>query len=223
MNKHPREFQIRQGANLPHWRLDGAIYAVTFRLADSLPAEVLDQWRREREHIVDRAADLGRTISEHESERLAELHSDRIEQWLDQGSGSCMLREARFALLVRDAMLHFDGQRYDLHAWCIMPNHVHAVLRTREGVDLSSVLHSWKSFTGTRIRLALGGMGAVWQKESYDHVVRGEADWRAQVRYVAENPARAGLVGWPWVWRCGERVPLASWGSKDTAAEGGAT
>jgi REP element-mobilizing transposase RayT len=223
MNEHPRKFQIRQGANLPHWRLDGAIYAVTFRLEDSIPAEVLNQWRREREHISTRAEEAGRLLTEHENERLAELHCDRVEQWLDRGCGSCVLREERFALLVRDSMMYFDGQRYDLHAWCIMPNHVHSVLRTRESFDLSSVLHSWKGFTGTQIRRGLGGAGAIWQKESYDHVIRDAADWAAQVRYVAENPERAGLVGWPWVWRCGERVPPPSWGREDTAREGGAT
>ncbi len=193
----------RQGANLPHWRKDRATYAVTFRLADSLPAEVLQQWRGEREEIVERAKAMGRPMSEHELKRLGELHAERVEQWLDLGHGSCALRDPRIAELVRGALLHFHGTRYDLLAWCIMPNHVHAVARTFPGRDLSMILLSWKGFTGKKARELLDsrGAGEFWQKESYDHMVRDEEDLARQIHYVLGNPGAAGLADWPWVGR----------------------
>jgi len=192
---------IRQGANLPHWRRDGATYSVTFRLADSLPQAVLVRWKAEREHTVRRAKQMGRPLTDDELIRLAELHSERVENWLDQGHGSCILRDGRIAQLVRDAMMHFDSERYDLLAWCIMPNHVHAVLHTYAGHDLSMVMLAWKGFTGKKVRELLGtvGEGEFWQKEPYDHLVRDDQDLAHHIQYVKQNPVAAGLVNWPWV------------------------
>jgi len=191
----------RQGANLPHWRVDGGTYAVTFRLADSLPAKVLDQWRCERAEIVQRAESMGRSLTDFETKRLDELHGERIEKWLDQGYGSCALRDPRIARLVADAIRCFDGQRYDLLAWCVMPNHAHAVLRTFPGRDVSKILQSWKGYTGKRAREILNtrGQGEFWQKEPYDHLIRDRTDLARQVRYVLGNPTAAGLIDWPWV------------------------
>jgi len=191
----------RMGASLPHWRRDAATYAVTFRLADSLPQAVLVQWKLEREHIIARAEQMERPLTTFEIQRLDTLYSERVEQWLDKGHGSCILRDERFARLVRDAMLFFDGQRYDLLAWCVMPNHVHSVLRTYSGHDLSMILLSWKGFTCKKANVMLGaaGGGTFWQKEPYDHLIRDEADLARQIKYVLKNPTAAGLVDWPWV------------------------
>ena len=208
---------IRHGANLPHWRRDGATYAVTFRLADSLPQDVLQRWKAEREYTVRRAEQMGRPLSEIELCRLNELHSERVEKWLDQGHGSCILRDGRVARLVRDAMMHFNGERYDLLAWCVMPNHVHAVLRTYPGRDLSKILLSWKGFTGKKARETLGtvGDGDFWQKEPYDHLVRDEQDLSHHIAYVLQNPLAAGLIDWPWVGR--NTAPPASVSQSNTS------
>jgi REP element-mobilizing transposase RayT len=197
---HQGRLEIRHGANLPHWRRDGATYAVNFRLADSLPAEVLERWRIERDHIIANAQSLARNPSPHELRRLRELHSERVEAWLDSGYGSCILREDRFAQLVRDAILHFDGDRYAIYAWCVMPNHAHAVLRVNPDVDVSRVVGSWKGFAGKRIREMLDtrGEGEIWQKEPYDHLIRDAEDLHNQIRYVLNNPVKAGLRDWPW-------------------------
>lgn len=193
----------RRGANLPHWTREDAAYAVTFRLADSLPAAVLVQWEAERDDIVRRAAAMDRPLSVHERERLHVLHSERVERWLDQGHGSCSLRDPAVAQLVCDALKFFDGQRHDNHAWCIMPNHVHWVLRPRPGFELARILQSVKGFTGKRANELLGkpGGGEFWQAESYDHLIRDGEDLLRQIAYVVRNPAAAGMVDWPWVWR----------------------
>lgn len=191
----------RRGANLPHWRRDGGTYAVTFRLADSLPQEVLSQWKKEREQIITRAELMNRPLTHIELQRLDDLHSQRVEDWLNKGYGSCMLQDARIATIVRDAMLHFDGERYDLLAWCVMPNHVHAVVRTYPGQELSMILLSWKGFSGKKAREILGsvGQGEFWQKEPYDHLIRDAQDLTKQIAYVLGNPQAAGLKDWPWL------------------------
>jgi len=195
----PLPIQKRYGANLPHWTREGGIYAVTFRLGDSLPAGVLEQYVSEREEIVRRANAMQRPLAVYELGRLRELHSDRIEQFLDQGQGECIFRSHQCARIARDAIVHFDGERYVLFAWCIMPNHVHAVLRPRCEHSLSSVLHSWKSFSSKAIGKLLNREGTLWQEESYDHLVRDVQDFAHAVRYVVENPLNAGLRNWPWV------------------------
>ncbi|MEW6380496.1 MAG: transposase [bacterium] len=189
----------RQGAYLPHWTQEGATYAVTFRLFDSLPATVLKEWLFERENIVKTAAQSGRTLSDSERHRLASLHSQKIEAWLDRGQGCCCLRDERVAAIVENALRHFDGQRYYLIAWCIMPNHVHVVLTPTQGHDLPAILHSWKSYTSKEINRLLGRSGELWQSEYYDHLIRDEKDFYKQVEYVLQNPDGAGLSNWRWV------------------------
>jgi REP element-mobilizing transposase RayT len=190
----------RQGAYLPHWTREGAIYAVTFRLADSLPRSVLDAWLSERRDIVRTAEQMGRPLSEHEQQRLQSLHSERVEAYLDAGHGECWLRQPAIAELVANALLHFDGQRYEMHAWCIMPNHVHLILQPLLTHTLQALMHSWKSFTSKAANRVLGRAGEFWQTEYYDHLIRGEDDYAHALRYLMGNPIVAGLSDWPWIW-----------------------
>ncbi|HNQ24517.1 MAG TPA: transposase [Phycisphaerae bacterium] len=195
---NPREVSVRYSAYLPHWEQEGATYAVTFRLADSLPREVLEGWLRERQAIVRRAEAAGRCLTATEQRRLRELHSERVEKYLDTGRGACALKDERAARIVRDALLHFDGERYDVIVWCVMPNHVHVVVRPRPGHELSSILHSWKSFTSNEVNKVLGLQSALWQPDSFDHLIRDTEDLERSVQYVLDNPGAAGLSNWPW-------------------------
>ena len=88
-----------------------------------------------------------------------------------------------------------------------MPNHVHLVfmpLEKAEGVfySLAEILQSLKRYTARQSNLILGRLGAFWQDESYDHIVRDEAELERIVRYVLNNPVKAGLVDdwtqWKW-------------------------
>jgi tRNA threonylcarbamoyl adenosine modification protein (Sua5/YciO/YrdC/YwlC family) len=194
-----KEIQVRRGTYLPHWTQEGATYAVTFRLADALPANVVADWEAERREIVVRACPETCELSEVEERRLADLFSQRVESYLDAGHGKCWLRDKRVAKMVRETLLHFQGERYDLVAWCIMPNHVHAIVRPAIGHTLSDILHTWKSFTAQRANLLLHRQGKFWQPESYDHLIRTDQDLRNQVRYLVENPAKAGLRSWQWM------------------------
>lgn len=189
----------RRGAYLPHWTADGATYSVTFRLADALPAGVLEGLRRERAEVIAKASAMGRALAVMEPARLDVLHSERVEGYLDSWSGACFMREPRIATLVEGVLRHFDRERYDLFAWCVMPNHVIAVVRPLAGFGLSGIMHTWKSYSAGEVNRLLGRTGAFWQRESYDHLVRDEQEFTHAVRYVLENPERAGLKGWRWV------------------------
>lgn len=188
---------------LPHWTQDGATYAVTFRLADSLPQAVLKRYRYERDNLQAQLdslpADDATGRKEALRKQLAEIQNTVIDPELDRGYGACLFKNGAFAQLVADAMAHFDRKRYELLAWCVMPNHVHAVLKLSQGERLDTVMHSWKSFTAHEINRLSGEAGTIWQKESYDHLVRDGEDLRNQVAYVLDNPGKAGLSGWKWV------------------------
>lgn len=190
----------RRGTYLPHWTREGSAYAVTFRLADSLPRPVLEAWVFERRNIIRTAEQVGRPLSEQEEQRLQKLHSERVEAYLDAGHGHCWLRQPAVAQIVADAMRHFDSQRYTLHAWCIMPNHVHTIVEPLPGHELPGILHSWKSFTAKAANRILSKTGEFWQTEYYDHLIRDEGDYAHALRYLLENPVVAGLRDWPWVW-----------------------
>ncbi len=108
------------------------------------------------------------------------------------------MREDRNAKVVANALAFFDSTRYRLHAWCVMPNHVHVVIEPMGKYDLSKILHSWKSYTANEINRLAGVRGQVWETEYYDHLIRDESDLQAQIAYVLANPRKAGLSGWKW-------------------------
>ena len=192
---------IRNRGHLPHWEVERSTYFVTFRLADSLPNEVLQKLRFDREDIPSTAAQKGRNISESEQHRLLELQTDRIEQSLDAGAGACWLRKETIAALVANSLRQFDGTRHRLFAWAIMPNHVHVVFQTLGEFALPGVLHSWKSFSAKEGNKPLHRSGEFWQREYYDRLVRDEVEFFRLVQYVVDNPKRAGLRNWLWVWQ----------------------
>ncbi len=187
---------IRSRGRLPHWEARGSAYFITFRLADSLPAHVLDAYLFEREDIVRTAKTSGRELTLHELQRLDELHEERIEAYLDAGNGSCWLSDALIAGIVKENLLHFGGTKYCLIAWCIMPNHVHAVVRPLQGHGLTDIV---QSYTAKKANELLRRTGAFWQREYYDHLVRDQDDYERVVHYTFDNPRKAGLTNWPWV------------------------
>jgi len=153
---------------------------------------------RERLNIVKTAEQLGRELSEDEQRRLNDLYSKKIESFLDAGHGACYLKKPEIAELVKNALQHFDGERYRLHAWCIMPNHVHVIVETQPGCALEKITHSWKSFTSNKANELLQRSGAFWQHESYDHIIRTEKEYHSQVEYVWRNPDKAGIMALRW-------------------------
>jgi len=198
MNEHLLH-GFHQRGYLPHLKHEGASYFVTFRLADSLPREVLDQLEIEVSAL---RFPTSFSPAEIDAEKNRERRR-RIEVFLDQGSGSCCLRIPEIGRLVADALRHFDGERYALEAWVVMPNHVHVLLQPAAVRTLGEIVKSWKQFTSTRAKRLLAlPPGRFWQPETYDHWVRDDADRVRIVRYIHNNPVKADLCAvaedWPW-------------------------
>ncbi len=176
--------------NLPHWQQGGRTYFVTFRLADSLPQDKLRQIRAER------AAWLKHHPEPHSPAVRAEhtrLFTDRLLEWLDAGLGACRLRQPPISGIVETTLRHFDGSRYALDDYVVMPNHVHALLTPLGGHDLAGILKSWKTFIAKAVNETLGRKGAVWQSEFFDHIVRSSIQLTKFRDYIRSNPAAANL------------------------------
>ena len=171
----------RSRGYLPHFDAPGVRQMITYRLADAMPASRRHEW----EALI--------TI---EDERVKRI---KIESYLDAGHGECYLRQPEIAALVQENLLHFDGTRYRLLTWVVMPNQVHALIETSQ-TPLAEILHGWKSYTGKAANRLLERVGDFWQVEYFDRYIRDEDHFRKAVRYIENNPVKARLVELPEEW-----------------------
>jgi len=223
---HPHAYGWHSRGYLPHFDAPDAIQHITYRLADSLPIEVLAKFDKEMRVHTDDQRDVERRR--------------RIEAFLDAGHGSCVLKHPDAARCVVETWLRFDVERYRLLAFVVMPNHCHVLIERIDGFPLWKIVNSWKSYTArwinghilggvglqaalgrggpsdraalehdgpiTRAALGRGGpRGAprqLWQREYWDRYIRDERHFQSARAYIENNPVSAGLVkiptGWPW-------------------------
>ena len=164
---------------LPHLDAGEIVQMVTFRLADSFPHQMLALWADELAHLP--------------RDEVTTEQYRRIERYIDRGAGEAWLRDERIASLVQDALLYFDGERYHLHAWVVMPNHVHALVTTADSHGLPGIVHSWKSYTANRANRLLKRQGDFWHRDYYDRYIRDDRHYATAVAYIEANPVRAKL------------------------------
>jgi putative transposase len=188
---------------LPHRDCAHLLQSITFRLADSLPQLELIQLEQKLLLLPEVRRDIEKR--------------KRIEHWLDAGMGCCALRNPEAAAFVQNALLHFDGDRYRILAWVIMPNHVHALIDPQEPVSKS--IQGWKSFTARwllkhneRLGLGIPDPHHVWMREYWDRFIHDDDHLRAVIDYIHHNPVKAGLCREPadWPWSSASRVTSGS-------------
>ncbi len=197
--------------NLPHYQIPGATFFITFRLAKSLPKTLLMRLHQDYEELIN---DLTKKSNiQDQTHRIDEEQRRYFAKWdaaLDQSiSGPTWLKDPNIAKIVKNTLHHFDGKRYTLDAYCIMPNHVHTVLKPIEDLkgqyhSVSSIMHSIKRFSSRESNKFLNRKGEFWQHENYDHIIRDEAELLRIIHYILNNPINAGLVDewekWPWTY-----------------------
>ena len=187
---------------LPHWYQPDVTYFVTYRTDDSLPVAVAELWHRRRDdwlrrHGIDPKATRWRArLRDLPDARQREYHntfSREFLEHLDCGHGDCVLKRPDLAAIVADNLRHFDGQRYVLADFAVMPNHVHVLACLLGSTDIVDQCGSWKKYTATRINEALARRGRFWHEESFDCLVRAAEQFEHLRRYIADNPKKAGL------------------------------
>ncbi len=193
--------------HLPHWHPPNATFFVTFRLAGSLPRSALQtldrEWEEEKTSLASRFQGIE---LERQRYALSKKYFARFDDLLHRSTGPRWLSDPRLAGVVRGEIHALHPEHYHLMAFCIMPNHVHLLIDLQDIPDpppqrmgqtftaLSHALYLLKGRTGHACRQLLGGNGPFWQHESYDHVVRDEAELKRIVWYILNNPVKAGLV-----------------------------
>jgi putative transposase len=187
---------------LPHWAQAGAITFITWRTDDSIPTPVLAQWRADRcrwlraQRIDPNQPNWQTQLATLEPALQREFRFEFSERWhneLDAGHGACVLRRPEFAQIVADSLRYFDGDRYLLTDFVVMPNHIHLLAAFRDEPAMLAQCESWKHYTAVRINRLLARKGRFWEQDSFDHLVRTEEQFASLRRYIADNPTEARI------------------------------
>jgi type I restriction enzyme R subunit len=202
------EFLIHEHCR-PHWSQAGAVVFITFRTRDSIPRVVIDRWEREKaEWLRQRGkptaahwSTIVPTLSDKEQADFHKTFNRCREAFLDSCHGRCLLKRPDLARIVADALLHFDGQRYRMGDFVIMPNHVHLLAVFPSADAMNEQCDSWLHYTAFRINEAIGEKGKFWQQEPFDFLVRSPEQYEYLRRYIAENPRKAGLCPGEYLYR----------------------
>lgn len=188
---------------LPHCDKPGLVQFITFRLWDSMPAARRSEW----EHLLatNTRSDAPHSKSLEAASKVGAQSIALREQWikleeyLDRSLGECFLRDSRIATLTETTLLHHHGQRFQMPAWVIMPNHVHVLIEVGQ-TSLSKIVQNWKSIVAVEANKLIGRTGRFWQPEYWDRFMRDEEQKRKAVRYIENNPVKAKLCRTPADW-----------------------
>ncbi|MCC5790803.1 MAG: transposase [Opitutales bacterium] len=185
-------------AQLPHWEIDGGSYFVTIRCAGSLP-----------KNIAERAKTILRDLQEFEPDSEGFLKVQRryfqtTEKYLDKGQGFCPFRDSRCCEVILEKLEALEGKGWNLRHFAILPNHLHVLMSTTISADpMKSVWPRWKGITARECNRILGRSGPFWQREWFDRWMRDEMNTQKTIKYIRQNPVKAGLVknweDYPWV------------------------
>ena len=171
---------------LPHFDGIEIPQFITFHLADSMPRKVILGWQQELK------------LAQDEQQKLLLIR--RVEKYLDQGYGQCFLKDRRVANMVQNSLLKFDGLRYRLFAWVVMPNHVHSLMTRFEEYELKDLIHSHKSYMAHEANKILRRTGKFWIDDYFDRYTRNEKHFYKTIEYIENNPVKAGLCEKPSDW-----------------------
>ncbi len=170
----------KHGAKLPHWQQSESMQFVTFRLGDAMPAAKIRQWKEERAIWIARHPEPRSSQDENEYHRR---FTSALEHWLDEGSGSCLLKDSGNRRILEETLMRDEATRAIHHAWVIMPNHVHLIFTAH--ARLEQLMKSWKGVSARRM-----GQGSIWQKGYRDTIIRDGGHFANAVRYIRRNPAK---------------------------------
>jgi len=168
---------------LPHRDEPGLVQFVTYRLADCFPQALIHEWK----DLLKIADDRERRI--------------QLEDYLDRGRGTSVLRDARVASIVEGTLLKMHREQYELRSWVIMPNHVHVLFKVLS-VPMSEIVGAWKSVAAHLANPVLKRKEQLWAEDYWDTYIRSEEHEIRVRNYIEKNPVKAGLVAearlWPW-------------------------
>ncbi|HEY6806770.1 MAG TPA: transposase [Pyrinomonadaceae bacterium] len=171
---------------LPHFDGEAIPQFITLKLVDAIPLKVIDRWKRELEQLSRKEEQI--------------LMQRRIDAYLDQGYGSCYLKDPQIAAIVEKSLLDCDGIDYELFAWVVMPNHTHSLLKRFEDRNIPEIMDAHKGYTAHQANELLNQSGQFWMEDYFDRYIRNEKHFWNTVRYIENNPVKARLCKKPEDW-----------------------
>ena len=188
---------------LPHIYRKGATFFITFRLKDSLSQVTLNELREEYSNKASKIFHPDPNILEYLLEELKENLFTKFQHQLDgKPFGECILKDPKCAEILYEKILQYNAKYYDLKCFCIMPNHVHILLRTLEPsgdnddknyVNIDKIMMLIKGGSSYLINKKIGKTGPLWIQESYDKIIKDETEYGNVFYYILNNPVKANL------------------------------
>lgn len=206
---------------LPHFQLPGQAYFVTFCLLDAVPPKALEHytWQlaeikaqieyREKHFLIDLKFTELKAQYNFIRKKYIKAFDDLLAQNRNQ---SIDLNRKELSSIIVESLRFWEHDKVENQAWCIMPNHVHWVFKTRETDNqgkpcyLSDIMESVKKHSAIEINKVIGRSGRLWQKESFDTTIRDYEHLYNSINYTLNNPVAARFVkdwrDWPGSWQC---------------------
>ncbi len=199
MTRRPLTLGFWRG-RLPHWEVEDGRYFVTIHLAGAIPKQGI-------ERIQQLSAELQQGESPNSVESQLPLMRTifrQMEEWLDRAEHNTLLNAPAVAEMVIEAIQHRSQiQHWELFGFVIMPNHVHLFLSVLQGT-LKESIDDFKRWTGHKAaKLISLPNDRFWQDEWFDHWSRSDEQDERIVRYIQQNPVKAGLVPAAADWKYG--------------------
>lgn len=183
--------KMHWATRLPHWHQDYKYVFVTFRLVDSIPQEKIILFKEEKELWLKKHP---KPWSDEVAKEYKIRFSLKIDKWLDNNYGNCILADAQNRKIVEDALFFFNDKRYHLKAFVVMPNHVHILMQLFNNFHIDSILKSIKSYTAKKINHVMNRNGRIWQAESFDRLIKNEDHYKSVLKYIIANNNRLAWV-----------------------------
>ena len=183
--KRREEISRTKWGNLPHWQQLDTLQFVTLRLGDSLPQQAIREIKKYQESLI-----IHHPLpwDAETSQQFSDLIGRYEAQLLDNGYGSCLLKEPTLRRWVSDAINHMDGQKADIYAYVIMPNHIHILLCPFPGIRLNQLIGSLKSYSSHNINKTINRTGSIWNTEFHDRMIRSLDHFNYCIEYIRRNP-----------------------------------
>lgn len=163
--------------NLPHMYREDAIYSITYRLADSIPKNLIDDYWVTKKQL----------LKENRALETKNLYYEKLDQYLDhKNDGPMFLENTEAKKIVTSSIFFFEDKYYKIICFCIMSNHVHLIINTLHFPKkaIGDILGSIKKYSAKHINKYLGCQGTFWQSESYDHIIKSRNELADTISYV---------------------------------------
>ncbi|MDO9578731.1 MAG: transposase [Candidatus Cloacimonadales bacterium] len=191
-----KEFYKR---NLPHYQPENGVFFITTCLANSLPPKKLKEIKEKKNDFEQMLKQVSKSQKIIVLQEFHNRYFKDFDDFLDSQRNNCWLSQADLRNIIIENLFYWNNLKYYLFAFCIMPNHVHIILKPKlksscSYESLSDIMFSMKSYTANECNKILDRNGSFWLHESYDHYIRNADEFDYYVDYVQQNPVKAGLI-----------------------------